>query len=154
MSTLKICLAKFEVIPTNRSRVWTCLVHFTTNFVIFVSKMTSQWQSEPDFHLFLQKSIMSALEICLAKFEVIPTHRSWVSFSESIKVNYYFLSSDVLRCDEPQMTRKNMYWEINLSEVEILITMTEPPSLEAAKYTGTKQELRCFAIFGKYSYWP
>ena len=74
MSTLEICLAKFEVIPTNRSRVGTCLVYLTTTFVIFESKMTSQWQSEPDFHLFLQKSIMLALEMCLVKFEVVRTN--------------------------------------------------------------------------------
>ena len=55
MSILEICLEKFEVIPANRSRVWTCLVHFTTNFVIFESKMTSQWQSEPDFQFFFVK---------------------------------------------------------------------------------------------------
>ena len=42
MSTLEIGLAKFEVIPTNRSRVWTYLVHFTIDLVIFESKMTSQ----------------------------------------------------------------------------------------------------------------
>ena len=79
ISTLEIGLAKFEVIPTNRSRVWTYLVHFTTNIAIFESKMTSQWQSEPDFHLFLQKSIMSTLEICLAKFEIVRTNicRVW-----------------------------------------------------------------------------
>ena len=41
--------------------------------------MTSQWQSEPDFHLFLQKSIMSTLEICLATFEIVRTNiwRVW-----------------------------------------------------------------------------
>jgi len=31
---------------------------------------------------------MSTLEIRLAKFEVIPTNRSRVSFSESIRMNY------------------------------------------------------------------
>ena len=78
MSTLEICLAKFEMVPTNIYRVWTCLLHFATNFVIFHWKMISQWQSEPDFHLFLQKSIMLTLEIGLAKFEVIKMNRSRV----------------------------------------------------------------------------
>ena len=38
---------------------------------------------------------MPTLEIRLAKFEVIPTNRSRVSFSESIRMNYYFLASGV-----------------------------------------------------------
>ena len=49
MSALEIRLAKFEVVRTNICRVWTCLVHFSTNFVILESKVTSQWQSEPNF---------------------------------------------------------------------------------------------------------
>ena len=42
---------------------------------------------------------MLTLKICLAKFEVIPTNRSRVSFSEPIRVNYYFLASNVTRFD-------------------------------------------------------
>ena len=60
--------------------------------------MTSQWRSEADFKIFfVQKIVILMLEISLAKYEVILTSRSRISFLCSTTANYHFPSSGAIR---------------------------------------------------------